>query len=110
MMGFDSKKKKIENLLRASRQDFRFDAENSRARLMMAVNVRHLTRDDVRGLTFSPRTWPKYLVGTSIAGIALGFASSLTFAANQSKPGDVLFPVQKLQNKVVLSLPLPQTT
>jgi hypothetical protein len=36
--------------------------------------------------------------------------STLVFAANLAKPGDTLFPVQKLQNDIVLSLPLPEAT
>jgi hypothetical protein len=40
MFGFNSKNKKLENLLRESRQDFGFDSENIKARVMMAVNVR----------------------------------------------------------------------
>jgi hypothetical protein len=106
MFGFNSKNKKLENLLRESRQDFGFDSENIKARVMMAVNVRHLSKDDVRRLTFNPSTWPRYVFGASLALILAITTTGFAFAANESKPGEVLFPIQKLQNQIVLSLPL----
>lgn len=106
MFGFNSKNKKVENLLRESRQDFGFDSENIKARVMMAVNVRHLSKEDVKRLTFNPSTWPRYVFATTIALVLAITTTGFAFAANGSKPGEVLFPVQKLQNQIVLSLPL----
>jgi hypothetical protein len=110
MFGFNSKNRKIENLLRESRTDFGFDSRELKSRIMMAVNVRHLSKDDVKRLTWRPSTWPRYALGTSLAMLVVVATSGLAFAANESKPGEVLFPVQKFQNKVVLSLPLSTAT
>ncbi|MBX4205302.1 MAG: hypothetical protein KW788_03935 [Candidatus Doudnabacteria bacterium] len=110
MFGFNSKNRKIETLLRQSRQDFGFDSISTKARIMLAVNVRHLSKDDVRHFSLNPRTWPKYAFGASLAMLVVVSTTGLAFASTKSKPGEVLFPVQKLQNRVVLSLPLPAAT
>src|SRR3712207_1969199 len=109
MIFFKSKKaKEIENLLKASKQDFGFDSESVKHRILLAANVRHLTKDDVRRLTWSPSTWPKYAFGTALALVLAVTTSGFAVASNSAAPGDVLFPVQKLQTKIVLSLPLPE--
>jgi hypothetical protein len=110
MIWFNSKNKKIEELLRQSRQDFGFDSDNIKARLMMAVNARHFSFDDAKRLTFNPSTWPKYAFGATLALVLVLSTSGLAFASTKSKPGEILFPVQKLQNQIVLSLPLSSNT
>ena len=109
MKWFKSNNSDLEKLLTASRQDFRFDSNEVKQRLMMSVQVRHLTREEKQFLIYKPSSWPNYAVGLATAFILAVTTTGLAYASSQSKPGDILFPVQKLQNQIILSLPLPQT-
>lgn len=107
---FRSKKNDaIIQLLNSTKRDFEFDSESVKNRVMMALVARHLTKEDKQLLTFHPKTWPKYVFTLALAIVLMISTSAISFASSKATPGDVLFPVQKLQNKFVLSLPLPQT-
>jgi hypothetical protein len=107
---FKSKKRKeIENLLANSKQDFGFDSQNVKARLMMAVNSRHFSKEEAKRLTFRGSLWPKYALSLSLAVVLMVSTTGLAFASSRATPGDVLFPVQKFQNQIVLNLPLPES-
>jgi hypothetical protein len=110
MIFFRSKKdKQIEQLLSESRQNFEFDSQNIKARLMMAVESQHFSKEELRNFTFKPNFWPRYAFSLTLAVMLMVGTTGFAFAANNATPGDVLFPIQKIQNQIVLSLPLPET-
>lgn len=110
MWGFRSKQRnELEQLLKSSRQDFEFDRQNVRTRIMTAVNSRHLSKADLEKLTFRVKIWPRFALSGSVALVLLAGTTGFAYAAGQAAPGDLLFPVQKLQNQIVLSLPMPAT-
>lgn len=109
MKFFGSKRIDLPQELKNSKQNFRFDQDRVKARLMYFVDVRHLNKDDAKRLTFKPAVWPKYAFSASLALVLLASTSGLAFASNRATPGDILFAVQKAQNNIILSLPLPES-
>lgn len=105
----NKKNEEIKHLLQSTKQDFRFDQENLKARLMMSVNAGHLSKDEAKQLVYKPNLWPKYSVVAVLALIIVSGTTGLTFASSKSQPGSALYKVQKFQNQAILSLPLPET-
>lgn len=97
----DEKSKKLLNLLKQSKQDFRFDPANLKAQLIQDISARRQT-------VFHPvrmRIWHTFEYGVALAAMVIFVSATFVFAGN-SQPGDRLFPISKLSEKVILSLPL----
>jgi hypothetical protein len=103
---FDTKNEggEIIELIKEAQQDFKFDQENVKAKLMMAVTKLKISVHEKPRLTFS-----RYALGLGSALVIFLATTALAMASNASKPGEFLFPVQKFENKAILSLPLPAT-
>jgi hypothetical protein len=100
---FDDKDKKVIELLSNSKQDFVFDQKNVKARLLMALGNKPAAKNrNLPHHNFIPN-YRAALVFCIILVVGMG---SLSFASNKASPGETLYSVQKLQNNLVLSLPL----
>jgi hypothetical protein len=93
--------KKLEQLLKQSQQNFQFDEEKVKNRLMYSLNDAPI-KAPIKTVSFNLRII-KY--SSMVAGLAIFISATFVFASN-AKPGDKLFPVNKLGEKVILSLPL----
>lgn len=85
--------------------NFKYDKSGVKARLMMSVKGAPQGEEEVSIAWISMPNWGVVLTALVIM---LGTA---TFAyADNAKPGDVLFPVNKLNDKIILNLPFSAQT
>jgi hypothetical protein len=99
-----NEKQKLGSWLK-SEPGFKYDKTNVKQRLMMSV--KHASQGEAEE-TFSWKTMPNWGVVLAALVIMLG---SATFAyADQARPGDILFPVNKLNDKIILNLPFSAQT
>ncbi len=105
---YDKTDKKVIKALADSRQDFKFDQQNVKARLMMALKDR-TTPGTEKYRTPIHHFFPRYVAGLVTSVILVGTTAGLAYASNKAKPGERLYKVQTFQNNLVLSLPLPDT-
>lgn len=107
MKFFDSQPDdKLVYLLKQSRLDFKLDQKTTKARLLCAI-----AQGDIDGPIQPVQTRHglifKFEVG--LAGIVVVVSATFATAAT-SLPGDKLFAVNKLREKIILSLPLSAQT
>lgn len=104
---------KLIDLLKRSQQDFGFDQNKIKFSLINQINSSHLNIKQKKRFTeivqarniFAHRL--TYVFASLILFVALG--STFAFA-DGAVPGDKLFVIDQLQEKVMLNLPLPQET
>ncbi len=86
--------------IRATNQNFVFDHQRQKDRLLLALSSPQPPKDEhwaSYGFTF------KFSAGIAITILA---ASATFLTAQGAAPGDTLFPVNKLREKILLALPL----
>ena len=95
--------KKILSAWMKKQPEFKYNKEDVKARLMQSVRATPMEEP-----TFSWLTMPNW--GLVLTAMVI-MISSATFAyADQAKPGDVLFPLNKLNNRLILSMPFSAQT
>lgn len=94
-------------LLKRSKQNFHFDQESLKLRLLTRINSHHLPEGEklkLRRVEFPHLQIYQY---SAALAVILFATTGVTFAiANTAKPGDLLFPLDVFQEKMILSLPL----
>lgn len=105
MKFFDTESnKKVIQLLQDSNQDWRFDPSQSKPQLL--VQLTHAPK-----LEKLPRQHSFHILRYGLATATVVVLVSGTFAfATSSKPGDLLFPLNKFGEQMILSLPLSAQT
>ena len=113
MTPFNFDEPEIKRLLRKSKQDFRFDQEAVKGKLMASISRQAPTKPMAETFepvhaqeTIKPHYWPQYAASVIAALVLLATTTGLAFASSKAKPGDKLYQIQKAQNRIVLSLPL----
>lgn len=93
-------------LLKQSKQEFRFDQQQIKIRLMQSLASREPAVQfqtlNLKHFSFNP-----YAV--AVTAVILCVTATFAFAQN-AQPGDKLFGLQKFQEQAILSLPLNATT
>ncbi|MEJ0021595.1 MAG: hypothetical protein WDN47_03345 [Candidatus Doudnabacteria bacterium] len=101
MIFFNSKsKKKMIKLLKDSEQDFRFDEQRVKDRLLYSLRE---TPIKAPARTFFTFRFMKY--SALVAGLVIFLSATFVLALN-ANPGDRLFGLNKFGENVILSLPL----
>jgi hypothetical protein len=96
----DMTEEKMKNLLKAAQQDFRFDQDTVKNRLMPVL-------DRIEILPYRRTLLTAKSLAYSMSGAVFVVFVSGTFAfASTSKPGDKLFVVNKWRENIILHLPL----
>lgn len=89
-------------MLKASKQSFRFDQNQIRFNLLKNID---------KPAQFESKPFFSYKLATVFAALILFIGLGTTFAfANAAKPGDKLFAIDTLQEKMLLKLPWPEET
>jgi hypothetical protein len=103
LFNLDKNNEKTIELLKKSQQDFRFDQDQVRARLMIQINSspQSLTEPESK-----PRLTWSYASAFAIVIVFVLSSGTLAYA-NNSNPGDKLFFLDKLTERAVLALPMP---
>ncbi len=100
MKFFSKKPDNLEKLLKSSQQDFRFDQEKVKNRLMYSLESAPIKAP---AKTFATMRVIRYAAVCAVLLISI----STTFAfASSAQPGDKLFALNKWGEKIILSLPL----
>lgn len=96
----DEKRDKLISMLKQSKPDFKFDPNSGKVQLMQS-----LTRSQIVEPEMKMHSW--HIMRYSLATACLLIFVSGTFAfASNAKPGDKLFPMNKLGEQMILKLPL----
>lgn len=90
---------KITKLLKQASGSFNFDQDLIKSRLLHSIKHQK-TKNEIH-----IRHWHLVRYASFAATIVIFLSATLTFASN-SKPGDKLFAVNKVREKIILSLPL----
>ncbi len=91
---------KIKLLLRESRQDFRYDHESTRLKLLQ--NLNHYPQP-----ASHTHVWIMAKYALVAACFVFLFSATLAFTSN-AKPGEKLFTLNKWGEQMILRLPLPE--
>lgn len=94
------KNNKVIQLLKKSKQDFDFNAESSKIRLMQSLQYSSPPAEET-----TIRHWPIWHYAIATACLLI-FASATFTLASTARPGDKLFGLNKFREQVILKLPL----
>ena len=97
----NEQEEKLKMLLKQNQQDFRFDEQSVRLKLLQAINRTKPAESQTR--FFHMTRTIKFASATAV--IVIFISTTFAFAAN-SKPGDKLFALNKFGEKFLLKLPL----
>lgn len=98
----DESEEKLKKLLKLQQSDFDFNQQGVKNRLQLSIARASSAQPTFRTSAWMPR-W-----GLAIAAITLFVLSGSTFAlANNAKPGDRLYLLDKAQEQIWTRLPLP---
>ncbi|HEV8601414.1 MAG TPA: DUF5667 domain-containing protein [Patescibacteria group bacterium] len=96
-------------LLKQSEQDFKFDQKSIKLNLLTSINSHHLPeKEKIKLREISIHRFSVYQYSAVFAVILFATGGATFALANTAKPGDFLFPLDLLQEKMVLSLPLSE--
>lgn len=93
-------------LIRSGRADFPFDREGVKNRLLQSIASAPRTAPKTFGWSLG-RLLAPLAVGAVSFGLILATTSAMTYASN-TVPGDNMYFLNTFQEKLVLTLPLPQ--
>ena len=85
--------------------NFKYDKQGIKARLMMSVKSSAQGEEEISIPWISMPNW-----GVVLAALVIMLGTATFAYADNAKPGDALFPVNKLNDKIILNLPFSAQT
>ncbi len=88
-------------LLKQARLEFIFDPSKSKSRLMQTLAYAEQNREAAKSLGLFV-----FRYGMMAIGLVLVVSGGVIYASTGSEPGDTLFAINKLEDRIILSLPI----